>query len=413
MITTLLLVIIYLAFISLGLPDAILGVAWPSMRLDLGMDLDAAGLIALVTTIGTIASSLLSGHIIQRFGTGKVTFLSGAMTSIALLGIAFSPSYLWVVLLAVPLGFGAGSVDTALNNYVALHFKAHHMNWLHSFWGVGATLGPVIMGQAFLREGSWRTGYLSIGSIQMLLAAVLLLSLPLWKRHHAHVLSNSAGTDTVTKEEHTSEGSSSELKSQGNGSKEQSHFFNRIRIKGVPFALLTFLFYCAAEISVGLWGSSYLVTIKSLSVKAAASWIALYYSGITVGRVLSGFISFKVTNNQMIHGGALLSILGALALLLPLPNGILKLAFVFIGMGFAPIFPSMIHETPVRFGKENSQFIIGYQMASAYIGIGFLPPLMGIVAHQTSMTIFPPFLLICILLMAFSAHRVMALHANN
>jgi len=402
MITTLLLIIIYLAFISLGLPDAILGVAWPSMRLDLGMTLDAAGGIALVTTTGTIASSLLSGHIIERLGTGKVTFMSGAMTSLALLGMAYAPSYIWVVLLAIPLGFGAGSVDTALNNYVALHFKAHHMNWLHSFWGLGATLGPIIMGQAFLRADSWRTGYFSIGSIQLFLALVLLLSLPLWNRHHRLVTVNTPNTNTLPVDGDTSV-----------HSHENNSLFKRVRIKGVPFALLTFLFYCAAEISVGLWGSSYLVTIKAISVNSAASWIALYYGGITGGRIISGFISFKLTNNQMIHGGALLSTLGAAALLLPLPHGLLKLAFVFIGMGFAPIFPSMIHETPVRFGKENSQYIIGYQMASAYIGIGFLPPLMGVAARQTSMAIFPPFLLICIVLMAFSAHQVMKLHPQS
>ncbi|GAA0181752.1 MFS transporter [Clostridium sediminicola] len=393
MITIVLLIIIYLAFISLGLPDSLLGVTWPIMQAEWGMALDAVGLVAILITGSTIVSSFLSGHIIKKFGTGKVTFLSCAMTGGALLGFSFAPSYVWLLILAFPLGFGAGSVDTALNNYVALHFKAHHMNWLHSFWGIGATLGPLIMAQALLLTSSWRLGYRTIAFIQLVIAIILFISLPLWKKH----------ANSVKQRD----------KEEINEVKETPKGKNVFKINGVKYALLTFLFYCATELSVGLWGSSFLVKIKNLPVETAASWVAMYYGGITLGRFISGFISFKLNNTQMIRLGIKIALTGTILLLLPLPNFALASSFVLIGLGLSPIFPAMIHATPSRFGKSQSQVIIGYQMGFAYIGNAFLPPLFGVVAKNTSMSIFPFYLVSCILIMFFCSERLAKITQNK
>ncbi len=374
MFTFLLLAIIYLAFISLGLPDSLLGVAWPAMRAEFGLPLDAAGIIATVTIGMTVLSSLANGYIIRKMGTGKLTLLSCALTGGALLGISFAPSFWWMIPMALPLGFGAGSVDASLNNYVAHHFKAHHMNWLHSFWGVGATAGPIIMG-SYLMDATWRDGYRAIAMIQIVLALILLISLPLWKRHESTADAKEAN-DIMT----------------ANPDK------NPLRIKGVPFALATFIFYVAAEMSVGLWGSSYLVQVKGIAIGTAATWIAMYFGGITVGRFLSGFLSFKLNNRQMIRSGIIISLIGAVTILLPVPNYLLMAGFVLIGMGFAPIFPAMIHETPRNFGKNNSGVIIGFQMAAAYSGSAILPPLSGILYQNISMGLFPVFIVIFILM---------------
>lgn len=387
MISIILLMIIYLAFISLGLPDSLLGVSWPAMQIEWGMPLDAAGLVAMLVTGSTILSSFLSGYLIKKFGTGKITFISCIITGAALLGISYAPSYYWLLLLAFPLGLGGGSVDTALNNYVALHYKAHHMNWLHSFWGVGATLGPLVMAQTILRTSSWRLGYRSIGCFQLVLAIILLLSLPLWNKHK--IISKPI-EDMPTKVENTKK-------------------IKIFKIKGVKYALLTFLFYCATELSIGLWGSSYLIQVKNLSIEKAASLVAMFYAGITLGRFISGFISFRLTNIQMIRWGIRIAFMGTLLLLLPLHNFILIAAFIAIGLGLSPIFPSMIHETPSRFGKEHSQVIIGYQMAFAYIGGAFLPPLFGVIVKNTSIFIFPFYLLLCILLIFFCSERLVKL----
>jgi len=387
MFTVLLLAIIYLAFISLGLPDSLLGVAWPAMRGEFGLPLDAAGIIASVTIGMTVLSSLANGYIIRKIGTAKLTFISCALTGGALLGISFAPTFWWIIPMTLPLGFGAGSVDASLNNYVAHHFKAHHMNWLHSFWGVGATLGPIIMG-SYLMDASWRDGYRSIAMIQLVLALILLISLPLWKRHEAGADAKKANdVMTATPDK------------------------NPLRIKGVPFALSTFIFYVAAEMSVGLWGSSYLVQVKGIAIGTAATWIAMYFGGITIGRFLSGFISFKFNNRQMIRAGIIIALIGAITILLPVANVLLMVGFVLIGMGFAPIFPAMIHETPRNFGKNNSGVIIGFQMAAAYSGSAVLPPLSGILYRNISMGLFPIIILFFILMILVATellHRSVA-----
>ena len=389
MFTVLLLIIIYLAFISLGLPDALLGVAWPAMRNELGLPLDAAGLVAIISIGFTVLSSLANGYIIRKLGTGRLTFISCLMTGSALLGISLAPSYYWMLLMVIPLGFGAGSVDAGLNNYVARHFKAHHMNWLHSFWGLGASMGPIIMG-SFLINGTWRSGYRTVGLIQLTLAAILMLSLPLWRLH-------SQSDEAMDAEEASS----------------QPPTPKPLRMPGVLAALATFAFYVTAEMSVSLWGSSYMVQVKQLPMNTAATFIALYYGGITVGRILSGFISFKVSNTNMIRGGILTAMMGILLIQLPLPSILTASGFIMTGAGFAPIFPSMVHETPIRFGKNNSGVIIGFQMAASYLGAAILPPLCGVLLRNVSMALYPGYIMLFTVLVLLTTERLNRIHFQD
>jgi fucose permease len=384
---TLLLVIIYLAFISLGLPDSLLGAAWPVMQSDFDAPLETAGLLFMTIAGGTIISSLVSGRILKRFGTGKVTFVSTLITAGALLGFYFAPSVIWLFLCAIPLGLGAGAIDTGLNDYVATHYKAHHMSWLHSFWGVGATLGPVIMAQYIAGQNSWSNGYFAIAGIQFMLAIILFFTLPLWNKVK--------GNKPLLKEEAR----------DVNGELENEHV-KPLQIKGVKLALASFLFYCGVEATVGLWGSSYLVNVKELPAAAAAQWVSLYYAGITIGRFITGFITFKVNNTTLIRGGQIIALAGAAFLFLPLPLLFSLAGFILVGLGLAPIFPCMLHETPERFGKKHSQTIMGYQMAVAYTGSTFLPPLFGFIASQTTIGIFPICIVVFVAAMFLSTEKL-------
>jgi len=407
--TTILLILIYIAFISLGLPDSLLGVTWPAIQTEWGLQLDAAGLVSFLVTVSSVTSSLLSGRIIKALGTGKVTFISCFMTGAALLGISLAPSYLWLLVLAIPLGFGAGSVDAALNNYVALHFKAHHMNWLHSFWGVGATMGPLIMANILAGGASWRFGYQTIGMMQLSLAAVLLITLPLWRKveklRERNQLDEMVENPMDISISQPSKGlevttvSIDDLTSTGK--------FSVIKIPGVKYALAIFMFYVTAEISVGLWGSSFLIQSRGVAIDTAATWIAMYYGGIMFGRFISGFVSFKLNNKQMIRIGTIISFIGTIILCLPIPTNLMVIPLVLIGLGFAPIFPSMIHETPIRFGKIHSQTIIGYQMAAAYTGGALLPPLFGVILNSTTMLLFPVLLSLSLLIVYISSNLLL------
>lgn len=359
---TVFLIIIYMAFISLGLPDSMLGAAWPIMRLDYGAPVETAGLLSMIVVAGTIISSLASSAVLKRLGTGMVTFISVAVTALGLLGFSYSSSVVWLAVLALPLGLGAGSIDTGLNNYVATHYKAHHMSWLHCFWGIGAMLGPIIMSRYIAGGDSWRTGYFTVSMIQFALVVLLFISLPLWKRAGK---SGSPQAENVRNEPETVMAA-------------EAASGNVLRIKGVKLAMITFLFYCGVEATVGLWGSSYLVNVKGVSAATAAGWVSLYYGGITAGRLLTGFITFRFSNKELIRGGLVISMLGALVLALPLPAVFSLVAFILIGLGSAPIFPCMLHETPARFGQANSQKIMGYQMALAYTGGAFSAPASGL-----------------------------------
>ena len=378
-----LLIIIYVSFISLGLPDAVLGSAWPVMHVSLDLPLWSAGVIAATTSMGTVISALLSTKVISRFGTGKVTLISVLMTALALLGFSFSHNIVLLLIFALPLGLGAGSVDTALNNYVALHYKARHMSWLHSFWGVGASMGPAIVALTLSLGFSYRGGYLTIGALQLILVLVLMFSLRLWRDH--------------------------DVKSVG---KQAQSNRSALKIKGVRSALLTFFLYCSLEIATGLWATTYLVQVKGLDPTKAALWGGLYYMGITVGRVFSGFITFRVSNNQMTFGGLALCLVSLLLFLSPYAN-VAGFALVLLGLGSAPIFPSMIHETPRRFGVESSQAIIGLQMATAYVGNTVMPPVVGALASTVGLVWLPVLQALLVVAMMLTVLRLTLLHKRK
>ena len=379
---TILLVIIYIAFISLGLPDAIMGSAWPIMHRDLNVSVSYAGLATMIVAGGTIVSSFFSEKLIRRFGTGKVTTFSVLLTAAGLIGIYFSPSFIWICLLGIPLGLGAGAVDSALNNFVALHYEAKHMNWLHCFWGIGATSGPFIMSLYLLKDNGWRMGYATIGIIQSVLVICLFISLPLWKKFE------------TTKNDEVEEKTVSIKVS------------NLIKLPGAKPALVAFFCYCAIELTAGLWASSFLVINKGLTVETAAKWVSIYYLGITIGRFLAGFMAIKFNNKQMIRLGQAICITGGICLILPFSNYFQLVGLILLGLGCAPIYPAMLHETPNRFGKELSQGIMGIQMATAYVGSTFMPPLFGALAKATGFSLLPYFLLILIIIMLATSEQV-------
>lgn len=379
---SLLLAIIYLAFISLGLPDSLLGSAWPVLYRDLDVPISFAGIITFIISCGTVISSLLSDCTTRRFGAGKVTAFSVLMTAVALFGFAVSGKFWMLCLWAVPYGLGAGGVDAALNNYVALHYASRHMNWLHCFWGVGVTLSPFIMSSCLLSGAGWQAGYRWVSIIQIVLTAFLFLSLPLWARQKKLVQEKRDAAVPVG-------------------------LRGAFRIPGVREILIGFFCYCALEQSAGLWASTYLVLNRGVAEEIAARWAAFYYLGITVGRFLSGFVSDRVGDRNMIRAGLSLILLGVLAILLPVPAPAIALAgLLLVGLGCAPVYPAIIHETPANFGARNSQAIIGIQMASAYVGTTVVPPVFGIIAQYAGIVWYPCYLLIILALMAVMLERM-------
>ncbi|MCZ9850783.1 MFS transporter [Brachyspira hyodysenteriae] len=375
----LLLAIIYLSFISLGLPDALLGSAWPSMYKEFNVAISYAGIISMIISIGTIISSLQSDRLTKKFGAGKITAFSVAATAIALIGFSIAHSYWMLCIWAIPYGLGAGSVDASLNNYVALHYESKHMSWLHCMWGIGATIGPYIMGYA-ITNNNWNAGYRYISIIQIVLTAILFFSLSLWNKN-----------DEKNKEK---------ISTKVLSLKEI------INIPGTKEIMICFFCYCAIESTTGLWASSYLNLYKGADIKTAASFGSLFYIGITVGRAISGFITMKLNDNQMIVLGESLILIGIILMIIPTVNIVSLIGFIIIGLGCAPIYPSIIHSTPYNFGAENSQAIIGVQMASAYVGTSIMPPLFGYIANHISIYLLPFYLAIILILMFFM-HKLM------
>jgi len=371
----LLLAVIYLSFISLGLPDSLLGSAWPSMYGQFHVSISYAGGISMIIALGTIISSLQSDRLTRKLGTGKVTAISVGMTALALFGFSDSGSFWALCLWAIPYGLGAGSVDAALNNYVALHYASRHMSWLHCMWGVGATVGPYIMGFALSGGAGWRMGYRYIAVLQAVLTAVLIISLPLWKKQ-----------STGTKAESVVGGEILTLP-------------QIVRIPGAKSVMGTFFCYCALEQTSGLWASSYLALQKGVDVETAASFASLFFLGITVGRALGGFLTMKFSDTQMVRLGQGIAAVGVAALLLPMGNTASLAGLILIGLGCAPIYPSIIHATPDHFGAEKSQAVIGVQMASAYVGTCLMPPLFGLIANHSTLALFPWYLLVVLILM--------------
>lgn len=373
----LLLTIIYLSFISLGLPDALLGSAWPTMYPEFGVPVSYAGVISMIISFGTILSSLQSDRLTRKLGTGKVTAISVAMTAAALFGFSVSHSFWALCLWAIPYGLGAGSVDASLNNYVALHYESRHMSWLHCMWGVGAALGPYIMGYVLAGNRGWNAGYRYIAILQIVLTAILIFSLPLWK-----------GRKKVSIEGNVIEDKALSLA-------------EIIRIPGAKEVMLCFFCYCAIESTTGLWASSYLSLYKGVPAETAAGFASMFFIGITTGRAASGFITMKLNDVQMIRLGQLIIAIGIAALLILGGEAISLAGFILIGLGCAPVYPCIIHSTPAHFGADRSQAIIGVQMASAYVGTLLMPPVFGLIANHITAALLPLYLAVILVLMVW------------
>lgn len=367
---SLLLALIYVAFISLGLPDSLLGSGWPTIHTDLNVPVSYMGIVSMVISGGTIVSSLFSDKLTKKLGTSVITVVSVLFTAIALFGFSFATKFWVLIVFAVPYGLGAGAVDAALNNYVALHYKAKHMSWLHCFWGVGTIVSPFIMSFA-LTNSTWNEGYRIVGYIQLGITLLLLVTLPVWRVNKK--------TD-VTQQ-------------------KQLGVFGAFKIKGVPFLLIGFFAYCAAEATAMNWASTYFVEVKGVSAEQAAQLASLFYIGLTAGRFISGFIADKIGDRKMIVIGTAVLSCGIISLLIPAPSVVAIIGFIVIGFGCAPIYPCIIHSTPTNFGAENSGSIIGIQMAGAYVGSTFIPPLFGLLGRRLGFEIMPVYLAIFAVLM--------------
>lgn len=377
--TTILLFVIYISFISLGLPDSILGSAWPTMYQELDVPVSYAGIIAVIIAFGTIVSSLQSDRLTLKLGPGKVTAISVALTAFALFGFSISSSFLMLCLFAIPYGLGAGSVDACLNNYVALHYKGWHMSLLHCMWGVGAVTGPNIMAYALTNNKGWNSGYFYISMLQIGLTAILLFSLPLWKKRERIV--------------------------DGRETKSLS-LREVVKIKGVKEVLLCFLCYCGVEQSAGLWASSYLNMYKGVPAEEAARYASMFFIGITVGRGLNAIIALKLKDRTMVRIGLTIIAIGIIVMIIPVSSIITLIGLILIGLGCAPIYPSLIHATPDSFGEDKSQAVIGIQMAFAYIGVLALPPLFGFIADFTDISLLPVYITILFVVMLISFERL-------
>ena len=366
---TVLLVIIYIAFIGLGIPDSLFGTAWPAIYQEFGLPVSAASCVTLLISGGTVCSSLLSARVIRRFGTGAVTAFSTALTAAALLGFSVSHQIIWLCLFAIPLGLGAGAIDSGLNHYVALHYKATHMNFLHCFYGIGVSLSPYLMSLALSGQGDWRGGYRTMFLVQGGIALLTITTLPLWKRAHP--------VEKQEEENHTRVVKISVL----------------ARNPAIWQVWLVFIASCAIEYTCGTWGSTFLVGAKNMPVDRAAQAVTLFYVGMAMGRFLSGIAACRISSWKLIHIGLGLIGVSIVWLCLPLPAVISSVGLLLVGLGIGPIFPNLIHLTPRNFGKDCSQSVMGTQMAASYIGIMLMPPLFGLLAQGVSVALFPYFLL--------------------
>jgi len=386
----LLLVIIYFAFISLGLPDSLLGSAWPMMYQEFSVPVSYAGGISIIIAAGTIISSLQSDRLTKKLGTGRVTAISVLTTAAALFGFSISHSYIALCLWAIPYGLGAGSVDASLNNYVALHYASRHMSWLHCMWGIGASLGPYIMGYALTGGQSWNMGYRYIAILQIVLTLILFWGLPLWKKQSAD------STEPFSEED-----------------AEPLHLQQIVKIPGAKEIMVTFFCYCALEQTTGLWASSYLVLQHKLAAETAAGFASLFFIGITIGRAVSGFLTMKLNDTQMIWLGQGIILCGILCLSLPFGSASALSGLVLVGLGCAPIYPSIIHSTPEHFGADQSQAMIGVQMAFAYMGTCFMPPVFGFIANHIGVSLFPFYLLAILTLMTAIYQKMLSKIKTN
>ncbi|WP_315369728.1 MFS transporter [Oribacterium sinus] len=402
---SILLFMIYLAFVSLGLPDALLGSAWPIMYQEFAVPVSYSGTVFMIICGGTILSSLNSEKLNRRFGTGKITAISVFLTAIALFGFSISHSFLMLCLFAIPYGLGAGSVDAALNHYVALHYSSRHMSWLHCMWGLGASVGPYIMGFVLQRGEPWNRGYLIVSIIQFILAIILFCSLSLWKKNPEELTENAAST--AKQEAPKQEAPKQEAPKQEAPKQRALSLREVFAIPGAKESLASFYGYCALEQTVGLWAGSFMVLALGMEEKLAASYVALFYFGITFGRFLSGFFTMKWKDEQLVLGGSAIVFFGIFLLFTPWSKAMVLPALILIGLGCAPVYPSVIHSTPYNFGVEHSSALIGAQMASAYVGTLIMPPFFGVLGRSFSMKLFPYYSMFLLLFMVFTYRRML------
>lgn len=382
--------LIYTVFISLGLPDSLLGAAWPVMRFDIGAAEDFAGLIFMCIQMGTILSAIFSSHLIKRIGTAKITVISTLLTALCMLGFGLTRSPWLLLVLAFPYGLGAGAIDSGVNEYVAEHYESRHMSWLHSFWGLGAMTGPILLSILLTLGKSWRATYIIVASVQFVLTAVLFLSLPLWDKMAARRISQERLDFEVEDETELADG-------------VKTPFYRRKRFVG---ALTAMFCYCAVEQGYMLWGATYMIAAFHFTPAEAAGWISLFVTGITLGRVLSGFITMWLSNADLIRTGASLIVLGTIGAMLPLPTGVRVACVLMAGLGSAPIFPCILHDTPERFGKRDAQEVMGYQMAAAYIGSMLIPALIGTIATHVSELLIPGMILVVAVGLLVATERI-------
>lgn len=384
---TFLIILIYLAFISLGLPDSLLGSAWPIMHQELNASISSMGIIAMVISATTIISSLFYNNLRKKFSTGIITTASIFLTAIAILGFSYCKNMPMIILCSIPYGLGAGAIDAALNNYVAIHYSSKIMSWLHCFWGVGTIISPFVMSSA-LANSTWHSGYRTVAYIQIVIGIIMLVSLPLWK---------------INKEKDDREEKST--KSIG--------ILSALKIKGVPSLLLGFFAYCATETTAMSWSCTYLVEVKHIDEPTAAAFASSFFIGLTVGRFLGGFITDKLGDRKMILLGASILSFGLILMIIPSSNYIISLIGLIIsGLGCAPIYPCIVHSTPYNFGKENSGALIGIQMASAYLGSTFMAPLFGEIGKRFGFNLFPIYMVIFAILMIFMLEKTFKITAK-
>lgn len=385
---TLLLVVIYIVFISLGLPDGVFGGAWPAIRQELNQSLEIGGFVALVVTLMTILSSLATSELVRRLGIGLLLTISVALTAFALIGFSQAPSITWLFLFAIPLGLGAGAIDSALNNYMALHYKAHHMNWLHGFWGVGATAGPMIFATALATSGDWHAGYFYLGILQIGIVCILIITLALWNRVHPTRVSKNESHDEVS-------------------------FRALLFMKSVRYTFVAFLIYTGLEVAVGLWLASYLVNVQNVTPQNAALWTGLYFAAITVGRLATGFVSFKMKSSDLVRVGLVMSFIGVAVLAIGTNPIISIVGVILIGIGFAPIYPSLIHLTPERFGKQKASKVMSLQMVGGYVGVSLIPPIIGVISGTISLLAFIVFVPLLLIALAYATERLEYLYKRQ
>lgn len=386
---SLLLAIIYLSFISLGLPDSLIGSAWPIMHVDLGVSMSSAGIITIIISVGTVISSFFSNTLTNKLGTGLVTAISVAFTALGLIGFSFAKAFWMLCVFAIPYGIGAGAVDAALNNYVALNYPARHLSWLHCMWGVGASISPYIMSYALTGGLGWENGFRIVFYIQIALSAVLFFALPVWRKCGDKYIIFLKNSHRI-----------SENASSAQDEQKKVSTFSVFKIKGIVLVFIAFFSYCAMEQTAGLWATSYLVNYKGINPAIAAKFASFFYIGITAGRGISGFFADKLGDKRLIRFGTIIVLTGILLVALPVKENTPALVgLIVIGLGCAPIYPAIIHSAPDNFGKENSQAVIGIQMAFAYIGITAMPPLFGVIAEKISIGLYWAYLLVFALLM--------------